>query len=358
MSRSKGLMVFCLIGILALLIAGCNVGKPAAPAPDVKRPVRSVMSLGTREIGTTSYAVDVAVADAVTKFSGMRLVVEPVGGVRSWGPLIEKREMEIGSGDNYDILTYFMGTKEYSGIGTHPWMRQMYGSRNSVPGHLLVRKDSGVESWNDLVGKKVFASNPNMFALGWTTATVLKRMGIADKVTVLPFASTPDAWKEVIAGKAVGLVETMNPAAQEADKAVGIKLIPYPDLPGTIKALNDDLGVPGSFFEYAYPANYLGMSFKTDIPVIANVTGVWVVPDDLPEETVYKMVEAADTHYNDYKTAFPRAAEISLERTIKFQILPFHSGVVKYLKDKNMWTPEVEAKQNVLMKIVTDMKKK
>jgi len=68
---------------------------------------------------------------------------------------------------------------------------------------------------------------------------------------------------------------------------------------------------------------------------------------------VYAMVKAIYEAYPDFKDAVPGIKGFQAEeaaRRVKDSFVPYHEGLVRYLKEKSLWTPDAEAHNQMLLK--------
>ena len=76
-----------------------------------------------------------------------------------------------------------------------------------------------------------------------------------------------------------------------------------------------------------------------------------VATADLPESFIYSLFKMCFEEHHDEYLAIGRGIDIyNVEGTIGTgATVPLHAGVVKYLKEKGLWTDELEATQQKLL---------
>ncbi len=67
------------------------------------------------------------------------------------------------------------------------------------------------------------------------------------------------------------------------------------------------------------------------------------------EDTVYKVAKAIMDNTKEFSTYHKAAAQWTPKRTLKNAALPFHPGTIRYFKEKDLWTSELEANQKKLL---------
>ena len=72
--------------------------------------------------------------------------------------------------------------------------------------------------------------------------------------------------------------------------------------------------------------------------------------DDVTDEQVYQVARAILENTKEFRK-YHRAGRLwNLERTARDPKLPFHNGVIKYLKEKDVWTDELEAQHKAMLR--------
>jgi TRAP transporter TAXI family solute receptor len=102
------------------------------------------------------------------------------------------------------------------------------------------------------------------------------------------------------------------------------------------------------FREDTVPAKIYGdMVDQRDLPSIG-VLEILMCQAGLSEELIYKVMKAIFEHVPELTLMTPIAKYWTAGSTSS-AILPYHSGAIKYYKEKNLWTEELEKKQKELL---------
>lgn len=205
----------------------------------------------------------------------------------------------------------------------------LYGA----PAQLVVRKDSGIKSTKDLVGKKVGVGNAGSGAFA-NCELFFSHMGIWDKVkrNAMGYNDAAAAFGNNQLDAFWLFTAFPSGAVIMAAQSNDIDLID----------LGKDAEESGFFKEYPYfstlsvPANtYRGVDKET--PSFQDST-LWVANAKVPDDLVYKMLSAI---YTDEGLAHMRAQkktfkEMAIATGTKGIVTPMHPGAIKFWKEKGM----------------------
>jgi len=217
-------------------------------------------------------------------------------------------------------------TKKYENVMA---VAYLYGA----PAQLVVRKDSGIKSVKDLVGKKVGVGNAGSGAFA-NCELFFTHLGVWDKIKRNPMGYNDAA--AAFGNKQLDAfwLFTAFPsgAVIMAAQTNDIDLI----------NLDADATNSGFYNEYPYftklavPAGtYRGVNHDT--PSFQD-SALWVANADVPDEIVYKMLsviytDAGLAHMVSQKKTFK---EMSVANGIKGIVTPMHPGALKFWKEKGL----------------------
>lgn len=203
--------------------------------------------------------------------------------------------------------------------------------------HLVVSKNSGIETVDDLPGKRIALGNAGSGA-ALSAERYFTHMGLIDQVKVeyLGYSQAAAAMGD---GQLDGfwiLAGFPNASVTEATTYTDIRLIDVYN-PGVAKG----------FFE-AYPfysarvltgGAYTGVD--ADVPSFQD-TALWVANADVPEEVVYNALKAvfADAGLERLREAHPSAQEVQLEKGIEGIANRLHPGAVRFWEEQGVSIPD------------------
>ncbi|WP_181350466.1 TAXI family TRAP transporter solute-binding subunit [Thalassobacillus sp. CUG 92003] len=350
--------VIRLVPILLILglITACSGGSSTSNEDNNSNSSDSsdeTLSIGTTPVGVSYNSVGNGLAKVISNNSSLKLSVKPSNGLSAWGPQLDKGTIQLGVGSAPDLAWGFHGQNGYSEMKN---MRALVrGNYLSVTG-IAVREDSDIESVADLKGKKIAGDYPGSAIAKLITEAVLEANGMDwDDVTEVPVASTKagiDALRDNKVDGAFALTPT-TPVMEDAHNSVGLKAIDFIDntSPEDIDEIPQEVidqvteVVPGVRFNVSEPKGYIGE--KT---VSVEYPSQMVASSHLSDDAVYEIVE---TLWSNYEELQPIHAWFQTWSTDQFfdpnPTVPYHSGAVKFFKDKDLWNDEVDEIQQELL---------
>jgi len=125
--------------------------------------------------------------------------------------------------------------------------------------------------------------------------------------------------------------------------------------------LNSDKDPEGAL---RFRANDPAYAFSPILSGVPEARGVWgtsgatleVTIDKTDPELVYNFAKWLDTNYAQYKDAFDTNEHMNIETlmsALEKTMIPVHDGLIKYLKEKNLWTPAHDKRQATNIAAVT-----
>ncbi len=199
------------------------------------------------------------------------------------------------------------------------------------PFTVVARADSGIEKFEDLVGKRVNVGNPGSGARG-TMEVVMEKMGwTMDSFKLAAELKSSEQSQALCDNKIDAMVFTVgHPSGtiKEATTSCESKLIPV-----TGEAI-DKLASENSY--YAQTSIPGGMYTGTDVDTPTfGVGATFVTSATVSEDTVYTIVAAVFDNFKRFKKLHPAFANLTEEDMISKNIsAPLHDGAVKYYKEK------------------------
>jgi hypothetical protein len=97
-----------------------------------------------------------------------------------------------------------------------------------------------------------------------------------------------------------------------------------------------------------------GLPSSEGVPMARGISP-YVTRADTDAELIYRTVKWLDENYDRFKDGGPWAATMTMENLLDIgthNYEPLHDGSVRYLEEKGMWTPELEAKRQNNIKLM------
>ena len=250
-------------------------------------------------------------------------------------------------GSNYNIGQIGQGELEF-GVAQSDW--QFHASNGSSkwegkkqdklravfsvhpePFHIIVGKDSGINTWADLKGKRVNIGNPGSGQRG-TMEVLMDAHGTSTSdFKVATELTSSEQSKALCDGKidAYGYtVGVPNAGVAIATDGCGARII---NLNSDVEA---KLVADNPFYAFAtIPAGTYKTS-SSDVTTFG-VKATFVSSSDVPEEVVYEVVRAVFENIDDFRKLHPAFKNLDPKLMIKNALsAPLHAGAMKYYKEK------------------------
>jgi len=313
---------------LTALAAGLFVAGALAPTAQAQQ---KYMTIGTGGVTGVYYPAGGAVCRLVNKDRakhGIRCSVESTGGSVFNINTIKAGELDMGVAQSDVHYNAVKGKQQFK----EPFreLRAVF-ALHPEPVTVVVRKESGVNSFADLKGKKFNVGNPG----SGTRATLDELIGAMGwSLSAFALASELKADEHGPAlcdGKIDGFFYLVgHPSAniQDPTTVCGAKLVsvtgPAVDKLVAANAYYAHATIPGGL----YPGN--PQDTKT-YGVLATV----VSSSKVPAATVYAVVKAVFDNFDEFKKLHPAFQVLKPENMIKDGLsAPLHDGAVRYYKEK------------------------
>ncbi len=227
------------------------------------------------------------------------------------------------------------GTGRFSKDGKIPLrtLAVLYGNLN----HMVVLKDSGIQSVPQLKGKRISVGAPGS-ATEVKSTRILEAFGINVEKDIkrerLSVAESAGALKDRKVDAFCWDGGLPTAAVMDVAATPGI----------TIRLLPQDQGLPALVQKYGpvyYKAvipkgTYAGM--EADVPIIGVAT-MLVALESFDENLAYQITKTVIEKKADLVAIHKAAEYLSLESAVVGSPLPFHKGAVKYYKEKGVKIP-------------------
>lgn len=214
----------------------------------------------------------------------------------------------------------------------------------------VVRNDSPMKKVADVRGKRVsweFAGYaPNV-------ASVLCYMYVAGvtlkEVVPVRISSLPEGINALVEGRLDATTSSVGmPATTEADAKIGVRHLEQ-NVAGPEWVRKGEILQPGSYVGICRAGE--GASVKVDTPLWFKPSYV-VSSVNVPEEVIYAFLKTLWDHHKETWEIHASLKEFKPEMFIDNTFsIPVHEGAVKLYKEKGVWTPEREQRQQQNLKM-------
>ncbi|MCS6867710.1 MAG: TRAP transporter substrate-binding protein [Thermus sp.] len=328
------------VGFLALLVLG-------AWAQEGFRWPRQILFAST-EVGTAGYSLLVAWSAEFTAATGVQLRVSPGATPTLTGWLLEGR-VEFASAPLTVLVEALDGEAGY-----RPGPLRVVYPAILTPWGLMTRGDSPYRRIQD-IGPGVRLAWPPFSYFHRILDGLLACRGLTREQARLVPVANYSANSRVIAegGADIAFTSPVSDVNLEVEgNPRGIRWLPVPT------AQEDRLCLQR--WQRAYPL--LALVRPADVGAqSARGVRMFVIPSvyysraDVSEELVYHLVKWLDENHALYRDKHAMARFQTLD-SLRFLVesmgVPLHPGTVRYLKEKGLWTAEMERKQGAAVRLV------
>ncbi|MFC1816670.1 TAXI family TRAP transporter solute-binding subunit [Thermodesulfobacteriota bacterium] len=292
--------------------------------------------------GGPLYTVSAAVASIVETTTGIKVYVESPGGglaimqrVRAGAHMFAQNTLAASKA--------WLGEGPFKKIGRIPV--RLLGSTKDTWVAVVVRSRSGINSFEGLKGHAWYAHQAGSSSAMALIDGIHGYLGTTkdDYPGWRLYTSSADISNPMIEGRVDAATMFLGSAFQQIQNSIDIKILPIPDKMAAYFAKH----VRGWYTKtmpagkYGYPEAVRTFNVASGIEVRA----------DISDELAYTLTKAIWDDPKRIKAAGLKTEQFNLERATIVPPLPFHSGAIRYYKEKGLWTSELEENQKELLRM-------
>ncbi|MDC3411902.1 TAXI family TRAP transporter solute-binding subunit [Terrihalobacillus insolitus] len=321
---------------------------------DNSKEMEETISIGTPPVGATYNTVGSGLAKVISENSKIKVSVKPSQGPSAWGPQLNEGQIQLGVGSGPDLAWAFKGINGYQEPMKN--LRLLVRGNYLTATGLAVRKNSDIEKVADVKGKRV-ATYPGAAIGQMLVEATLVANGLTwDDVEPVPIPSLFEGM-EALQDRTVDAAFAMTPntpVSQQVNSQVGLRgpdiLDDYSaaDIAEVPENLKEEITsrIPGVELTVAKPFGYL-----TEETLGIKYPAEMVSSSNLSEAAAYEIMQTIWDNYEKLKPVHKWLETWTPEQMFDpTPTLPYHPGAVKFYKDKGIWTEEVDAIQQELLK--------
>ncbi|RMH52962.1 MAG: TAXI family TRAP transporter solute-binding subunit [Alphaproteobacteria bacterium] len=238
-------------------------------------------------------------------------------------------DMDMGVAQSDWQFHAYNGTSQFEGKRVEK-LRAVF-SVHSEPFTVVARADSGIQTFEDLKGKRVNVGNPGSGQRA-TMEVVLKAMGWTMDDFALASELKPAEQAAALGDNKVdAIIYTVghpNGSIQEATSTVEARIIPV-----TGPAI-DKLVAENPYYAKAIIPGGMYPGTPNDVETFG-VKATFVTSADVPEDVVYTVVKAVFDNFERFKGLHPAFAHLKESEMIRDGLsAPLHPGAVRYYKER------------------------
>lgn len=261
---------------------------------------------------------------------GIKCTAPSTGGSVANLNAIKAGDMDMGVAQSDWQYHAYNGTSQFEDQGANTDLRAVF-SVHPEPFTVVARSDSGINTFDDLKGKRVNIGNPGSGQRG-TMEVIMETKGwTKDDFSLASELKSSEQSQALCDNKVDAIIFTVghpNGSIQEATTSCDAKIVPV-DGPEIEKLINDNA-------YYAQATIPGGMYNGTDSDVVTfGVGATFVSSTNTDEAVIYEIVKAVFDNFNRFKGLHPAFANLEEANMITNNLsAPLHDGAAKYYKEK------------------------
>jgi hypothetical protein len=318
------------------LAIGLAAGSVLLAADLASAQEQKFITIGTGGVTGVYYPTGGAICRLVNKDRkehGIRCSVESTGGSVYNVNTIRQGELDMGVVQSDVQYKALKGEgEEFQDQGPFEDLRAVF-SVHAEPFTVVARSDSGIETFDDLKGKRVNVGNPGsgqrstmevlMNAKGWTM----------DDFALASELKSAEQSQALCDNKIDAMVFTVghpSGSIQEATTTCDTKLIPVtgPEV--------DQLVEDNPYYAKAVIPGGMYAGSDEDVETFG-VKATFVSAADVPDDVVYQVTKGVFENFEDFKSLHPAFATLEKEGMVTEALsAPLHPGAEKYYQEAGM----------------------
>ncbi|MCB2081057.1 MAG: TAXI family TRAP transporter solute-binding subunit [Rickettsiales bacterium] len=331
MTRNKRFFRTAVIACVAA-VAGLVATLNFAPAADA---AGKFITIGTGGVTGVYYPAGGAICRLVNRGRrehGIRCSVESTGGSVYNLNALRGGELDITVAQSDWQYHAYKGTGVFKDFGQMEKLRALF-SLHSEPFTVVARADAGVNTLDDLVGKRVNIGNAGS-GMRATMEVLMEQKGWTKESFKLASELKASEQAQALCDNKIDVMVYSaghpNGAVQEVTTSCPSKLIPVND--DDVKALVEKY----PFYALAVIPGGMYQGNPDDVPTFG-VKATFVSTTDLDDDTVYTVVKSVFDNFENFKTLHPVFSTLDPKQMVsEGNTAPLHPGAVRYFKEKGL----------------------
>jgi TRAP transporter TAXI family solute receptor len=316
--------------ITSALAAALVLGAGAASAQTV--------GMATSPAGSLYHTQGSAMAPILKDKGNIEVRIQPFSSPNIHLPAINAGQIEFGLANIYELYLAVQGKDFFQGKKNENL--RLVTITGPLRSAIFVKKDSPAKKLADIKGMRMVWGFAQQNIIMPLIMAHFDAVGLTDKdITPVNVPTVVRGADDFAAGKADAFFFALGSAkVTEVDAAVGgIRAFPLPDGPATQAAFKKHF--PPAYTQTVNPAPGLaGIAEPT--PIMA-YDAVMFTHAGAPDDVIYNMTKALHENAEAVAKSSPTLRGFSTAGMAKkTDLAEYHSGAIKYYKEKGLWPPK------------------
>lgn len=290
---------------------------------------KSSVSLGTSSSGSSPYLMGSAFASVVNGVQDtFEVSAQVTGGFKDSLSLIADGEIDVAMLGAYDVICAYQGINDYEGKD-FSCIRQLFPYCSEYY-HLFCRADSGIETWEDVTGKKLNINTPSSSGHA-NNLLIIEAFGHTQddyKIFEISTSSSYDSMRDNVIDASMAGMSIGNASLTELASSVPIHLI---EMPKDVFEKFNELKLGVNQYGYIPGGTYAGQDEDCGTYISYNMM---YTTDELDEETAYQLTKAFWENLEALGQAEAGFSAITSDwMSVGVEGVPYHDGAIRYYKE-------------------------
>lgn len=296
---------------------------------------QSYVTIGTGGQTGVYYVVGQSICRLVNRNTadhGVKCTAPSTGGSVANINAIRQGQQDMGMAQSDWQFHALNGTKHksFEEQGKFEDLRALFSVHNE-PFTVVARADSGIESFDDLPGKRVNLNNPGSGTRGTMEVIMDEKGWTKDTFKLAAELKASEQAQALCDNKLDAMIYSVghpSGAIKEATTSCNAKVIPVTG------AAIDKLIAENDYYAQAVIKGGLYKGTDTDVVTFGNAA-TFVSSAKTDADTVYQVVKAVFDNFDRFKRLHPAFANLDPQQMISAGLAaPLHEGAVRYYKEK------------------------
>ena len=301
-------------------------------------------TLGTHATGTGFNSIGIGIATVASRHTPISVRVQPSAGPPAWLPAMERGETDMGVLTSADAVTSYKGIVLYKKPYRNSRILVVGGSLHVG---FIVARESSIETVADLKGKRVPSDFPGIPIVRLNATALLASSGLSfDDVVKVPVSDLVSNYQAFLEGRTDASWQSVaSPGVEEANaRRGGVKFVSALSTPEAAKKMGEI--APGTYPSVRKAGS--ATAIVRDTPLMTTDTYL-IATKDFSEEAAYQIVKTLWEYNEELGAAHPILKDWQRDRMMSDKaFIPYHPGAIKFFREKQLWSKEMDALQTKL----------
>ncbi|HHW02495.1 MAG TPA: TAXI family TRAP transporter solute-binding subunit [Thermoanaerobacterales bacterium] len=324
MKKIAAFLLCILLTVSLIAFSGCSSKETK---PDNSRP--GFLTVGTASSGGAYYPIGISIADIITNELGIQTTAQVTGGAVENNTLIQNKKVDLAITQSSMAYAAFEGKEPYS--EKHPDVNILFNGLSKGVFHVVVMKDSGINSMADLKGKRVVMGPAGGGAINMAR-DVWSVYGFGIEDVNATYVSYSDGISSLKDGK-VDAVVIQSAAPASAIKELAATTKNFRILSVEEEKVKEILELYPYYGKITLNKEMYGTDENVETIYVTNMV---VVNKNMSKDLAYDITKVLFENIDKIKESNPAAKDLKLEEAANNLPIPMHPGALKYFTEKGV----------------------